>query len=178
MIGELYAREGELRRESLEGSKLPARRAKLCRPVVEEFFEWRERELESRVLLPTNPFTKAAHYALSRRKELKVFLEHPGVPADTNHLERQIRPIAVGRKNWLFCWTELGAEYVGVFQSLLQTCRLQGLSPYHYLVDVLQRVDSHPASEVALLTPRLWKERFGEDPLLTPLERHTSRTAD
>ncbi|MDQ7008364.1 MAG: transposase [Acidobacteriota bacterium] len=145
---------------------------------MEEFFEWLEAELESRVLLPTNSFTKAAHYALSRRKELKVFLEHPGVPLDTNHLERQIRSIAVGRKNWLFCWTELGAEYVGVLQSLLQTCRLQGLSPYHYLVDVLQRVDSPPASEVALLTPRLWKERFGGDPLLSPLETHTGRTAD
>ncbi|MDQ7086336.1 MAG: transposase domain-containing protein [Acidobacteriota bacterium] len=66
---------------------------------------------------------------------------------------------------------------MGILRSLLQTCRLQGLSPYRYLVDVLQRVDSHPASEVALLTPRLWKERFAEDPLLAPLERHASRTA-
>ena len=86
--------------------------------------------------------------------------------------------IALGRRNWLFAWTELGAEYVGILQSLLQTCRLQGISPYRYLVDVLQRVDSHPASEVALLTPRLWKEHFGQDPLLSPLERYTGRVED
>jgi len=67
---------------------------------------------------------------------------------------------------------------VGILHSLLQTCRLQGISPYRYLVDVLQRVDSHPASEVALLTPRLWKEHFGQDPLLSPLERYTGRVED
>jgi len=94
LIGRLYDHEAKFRRESLDGSKLVERRSELCRPVVEEFFGWLEKELESRLLLPTNPFTKAAHYALSRRKELKVFLWHPGVPLDTNHLERQIRPIA------------------------------------------------------------------------------------
>jgi len=56
-----------------------------------------------------------------------VFLEYPNVPIDTNHLERQIRPIALGRKNWLFCWTEIGVKHVGIVQSLLATCRLQGV---------------------------------------------------
>jgi hypothetical protein len=93
-----------------------------------------------------------------------VFLEYPDVPIDTNHLERELRVIALGRKNWMFCWTEIGADYVGVFQSLIVTCRLQGIDPYTYLVDVLQRVEDHPASDVAALTPRLWKERFGADP--------------
>ena len=58
-----------------------------------------------------------------------MFLEYPDVPIDTNHLEREIRPIALGRKNWLFCWTEVGADCVGIFQSLLSTCRLQGIDP-------------------------------------------------
>ena len=49
----------------------------------------------------------------------------------------------------MFCWTEIGAQYVGIFQSLLRTCVLQGVDPYTYLVDVLQRVESHPASDVA-----------------------------
>jgi len=55
----------------------------------------------------------------------------------------------------LFCWTEVGAEYVGIIQSLLTTCRLQGIDPYTYLVDVLQRVETHPMADVAKLTPRL-----------------------
>ncbi len=66
----------------------------------------------------------------------------------------------MGRKNYLFCWTELGAEYLGILQSLLVTCRLQGINPYTYLVDVLQRVSLHPASKVEELTPRLWKKKF------------------
>lgn len=66
--------------------------------------------MEREVCLPTNPFTKAAGYATSREAALKVFLEHPGVGLDTNDLERAIRPIAVGRKNWLFCWTEIGRQ--------------------------------------------------------------------
>ena len=74
------------------------------------------------------------------------------------------------RKNWLFCWTEIGAQYVGVFHSLLATCRLQGIDPYTYLVDVLQRVESHPASDVASLTPRLWKERFAANPLQSAID--------
>ena len=59
---------------------------------------------------------------------------------------------------------------MGIFQSLLSTCRLQGVDPYTYLVDVLQRVETHPAAEVALLTPRLWKEHFAEDPLRSDLD--------
>ena len=107
--------------------------------------------MEENLDLPTNPFRKAADYALTREKSLRVFLEYPDVPLDTNHLERAIRPIAMGRKNWLFCWTEVGAKYVGIFQSLLSTCRVQGINPYTYLVDVLQRIDTHPASEVEWL---------------------------
>jgi hypothetical protein len=82
--------------------------------------------------LPSNLFTAAADYALAREKALRVFLEYPDVPIDTNHLEREIRPIAVGRKNWLFCWTEVGAECVGIVQSLIATCRLQEVDPYTY----------------------------------------------
>ena len=69
-------------------------------------------------------------------------------------------------------WTEIGAKYVGIFQSLLVTCRLQGVDPYTYLVDVLQRVDRHPASDVAALTPRLWKEPA--DPLRSDIDRRTA----
>jgi len=60
----------------------------------------------------------------------------------------------MGKKNWMFCWTELGARQIGIIQSLIVSCRLHGLSPYDYLVDVLQRVGQHPAADVTQLTPR------------------------
>jgi hypothetical protein len=73
------------------------------------------------------------------------------------------------KKNWLFAWTEIGAERIGVIQSLLVTCRLQGVDPYTYLVDVLQRIGVHPASRVIELTPREWKARFASNPMTSDL---------
>jgi hypothetical protein len=61
--------------------------------------------------------------------------------------------------------------YVGVIHSLLATCKLQGVDPYAYLVDVLQRVATHPAREVHLLTPRLWKQHFADNPLRSDLDQ-------
>jgi len=74
-----------------------------------------------------------------------------------------------GLSSHIFCWTELGAEHVGIIQSLVTTCRLHDVNPYTYLVDVLQRVALHPASRVAELTPRLWKELFVDNPLRSDL---------
>jgi transposase len=172
-IRQLYEEEARLKPRLVDEDdvKRLELRAVHCKPIVDAFFEWLKTTLEQRILLPRNPFTEAAGYALAREKPLRVFLEYPDVPIDTNHLEREIRPIAVGRKNWLFCWTEIGAKYVGVFQSLLVTCRLQGVDPYTYLVDVLQRVECHPASDVAQLTPRLWKDHFAADPLRSIIDR-------
>jgi hypothetical protein len=73
---------------------------------------------------------------------VSVFLSDPNVAIDTNHLERALRVIPMGRKSWLFCWTEVGAEVVGKIQSLLVTCKFHGVDPYPYLVDVLQRIGS------------------------------------
>ncbi len=171
-IRRLYQAEDTL--EQREGEKKLEQRARLSKPIVDEFFEWLRRALDERMLLPSNPFTAAAGYALDRETSLKVFLEYPDVPIDTNHLERQIRPIALGRKNWMFCWSEVGAEAVGIFQSLLSTCRLHAVDPYAYLVDVLQRVDDHPMRDVAELTPRLWKERFASKTRKSALDREVN----
>ena len=91
---------------------------------------------------------------------------------DTNHLERSLRVIPTGRRNWLFAWTELGAQRIGIIQSLLATCRLQGVDPYPYLVDVLQRIAEHPAKRVIELTPRVWKTMFADHPLRSDLARN------
>ena len=91
---------------------------------------------------------------------------------DNTRSERALRPIPLGRKNWMFCWTELGAKQVGIIQSLLVTCKLHGINPYIYLVDVLQRISQHPASRVIELTPRIWKEKFADSPLCSELDRH------
>ena len=170
-IGQLYEQEALLDRKHDPPERRRERRAEHSKPIVDSFFDWLSGAVEKQVLLPTNPFLKAARYALEREAGLRVFLEYPDVPIDTNHLEREIRPIALGRKNWLFCWTEVGARYVGVIHSLIATCRLQGVAPYTYLVDVLQRIETHPANRVCELTPRLWKDLFAARPLRSDLDR-------
>jgi len=109
--------------------------------------------------------SKALKYARERIAGLQVFLSDPEVPIDTNHLERALRPIPMGRRNWLFCWTELGAKQIGIIQSLIVTCRLHGIDVYTYLVDVLQRVSLQPAKDVIELTPRVWKDKFSHAPM-------------
>ena len=168
-IGELYRIEAEIRDQALTGAAKRDYRRTHAKPVVDAFFAWAEDQLARAALLPSNPLTKALSYALERRAGLSLYLDDPDVPIDTNHLERALRPIPMGRKNWLFCWSEVGAEAVATLQSLLVTCRLHDIDPYDYLVDVLQRIDRHPAREVHLLTPRRWKQRFAADPLRSDL---------
>lgn len=175
-IGELYRVEQHIRENQLDGRAKRDYRLAHARAHVDTFFAWCDNQCENVERLPTDPFTRALHYALERRSALQVFLSDPDVAIDTNHLERGLRPIPMGRKSWLFCWTEVGAKYVGQIQSLLVTCRLHGVDPYAYLVDVLQRVAIHPDNRIDELTPRRWKTCFAHEPLLSDLQLVTNTT--
>ena len=170
-IGKLYEIEREIRERNLKGENKRLHRLTHSKPLVDAFFDWVHRQFEQQGLLPSNPLTKALAYVRERRAGLEVFLGDPDVPMDTNHLERALRAIPMGKKAWLFCWTEVGAEHAGIVQSLIATCRLHHIDPYTYLVDVLQRVGQHPASRVAELTPRLWMQHFAANPLRSDLYR-------
>jgi transposase len=165
----LYEIEADIHQRKLADQSKRMHRMSFSKPKVDAFFEWIDRKFERQGLLPSSPFTQALSYARERRLGLEVFLEDPDVAIDTNHLERALRVIPMGRRNWLFCSTELGAEHVGIVQSLIVTCRLHEIDPYTYLVDVLQRVGQHPAASVAELTPRLWKQHFAANPLRSDL---------
>ena len=121
-------------------------------------------------LTPTHPLAKAIAYAQARETALRVYLTDASVAIDTNHVERTLRCIPMGKKNWMFCWTEVGAKVVGIIQSLLTTCRLHGINPYTWLVDVLQRIDIHPDNRIEELTPRCWKASFANHPLRSDLD--------
>lgn len=168
-IRALYGHEEHCRKEKLNVDAKRAYRQQNSAPVVAAFFAWLLQQQQDSTLIPSEAFTQAMNYALAHRAKFEVFLDQPEVALDTNHLERALRPIPLGRKNWNFCWTELGAKQVGIIQSLLITCKLHGIDPYDYLVDVLQRVDQHPAARVHELTPRLWKQHFSANPLRSAL---------
>jgi len=173
-IKAMYAVEEEIRDKKLAGEAKQIHRLMYSKPLVEYFFAWVDRELARQGFTPSNPYIEALNYVRERRAGLEVFLTDPDVPIDTNHIERALRVIPMGRKSWLFCWTELGAKHVGIIQSLIVTCRLHGVDPYTYLVDVLQRVSLHPASRVAELTPRLWRQLFADKPLRSDLHGLTA----
>jgi transposase len=173
-IRKLYEVEAQIRERKLVGEDKRVHRLLYAKPLVDAFFDWVSRQFERQGLLPSNPLTKALSYARERRLGLEVFLTDPDVAIDTNHLERALRVIPMGRRAWLFCWTELGAKHVGIVQSLLVTCRLHGIDPYTYLVDVLQRVGQHPAARVAELIPRRWKQHFAASPLRSDLHRFSA----
>ena len=168
-IQALYHLEADIRERNLAREEKCLHRLTHSKPRVERFFAWVDAQLARQGFTPSNPFIKALGYVRKRRLGLEVFLSDPDVPIDTNHLERALRVIPMGRKSWLFCWTELGARHVGIIQSLIVTCRLHGIDPHTYLVDVLQRVGQHPAARVAELTPRLWKQHFADNPLRSDL---------
>lgn len=158
LIRQLYRLEAQTVEQGLSGEKKREHRLTHSKPIVDQLYQWCQTQLQRNDLTPKHPLTKALKYTLTRETALRVFLEDPDVPLDTNHLERALRPIPMGRKNWLFCWTEVGAEHVGIIQSLVCTCKLHDINPYTYLTDVLLRISEHPASRVAELTPRLWKK--------------------
>ncbi len=170
LIGGLYRVEQQIRDKQLEGQAKLDYRSRHALPIADAFFGWCHQQRQRMDLVNSDPLAKALVYAENHQAQLKVYLGDPDVPIDTNHLERALRVIPMGRKNWLFCWSEVGAKHVGIIQSLLTTCRLHHVDPYTYLVDVLQRVALHPARDVIELTPRLWKERFAANPLRSDLE--------
>ena len=173
LIGALYAADAPVREGELTPAQALAQRVAHALPAADAFFAWCDAQAHRMDLVPQDPLTKAVGYAREREGPLRVFLGDPTVAIDTNHLERALRCVPMGRSAWMFCWTEVGAEVVGTVQSLIATCRLHGINPYTYLVDVLQRIAIHPDSAVEDLTPRRWKELFASDPLISDLELAT-----
>ena len=169
MIAESYAIEADVRARGFTGDDVRIEQERRAGPKVAALLRWVDGQFERQGLQPGSALTKALADVRERREGLQVYLHDPQVAIDTNHLERALRAIPMGRRNWLFCWTKLGAQHVGMMQSLLVTCRLHGVDPYEYRVDVLQRVSQHPARQVEELTPRRWKQRYAAAPLRSPL---------
>lgn len=169
LLRPLYKIEKDIKKQGLEGDEKCVYRLLHSKPVVDRFFEWVSTQLKDNTLLPSNHLTKALNYVDKRKDALELFLTDPEIPIDTTELERALRVIPMGRKNWLFCWTEVGAKYVGIFQSLIVTCKMHGIDPYTYLVDVLQRVADHPQRDVLQLIPSQWNQHFGDNPLRSDL---------
>ena len=169
LIGALQLCERKIRNRKLEGrEKLEFRRTRAF-PAANAFRDWFSRHYGDRRRPRRSPIAGAPDHARNRRSELEAWLSDPDVPIDTNRLERGLQFLPLGRKNWLFCWTEVGAEAVGIVQSLIATCRRLGVDPRAYLEDVLQRVSVHLSPRLEEPAPRRWKDLFAGDPIKSDL---------
>jgi hypothetical protein len=108
-------------------------------------------------VLPKSAIGQALAYSLSRWKELRVYTGDGKLSIDNNAVERSIRPVAVGRKNYLFCGSHAAARRSAMLYSLMGTCKLHGLNPFEWLKDVLSRIASHSINKINELLPQNWK---------------------
>lgn len=148
-IAELYAVEARIR-----GAPPDERRhvrASQAVPKVDALRAWLEAQLAR---VPAKSATaQAIRYALSRWTALCRYLADGRVEIDNNAAERTIRPVALGRKNWLFAGSDQGGERAAGILSLVETAKLSGLDPERYLRDVLTRIADHPINRIGELLP-------------------------
>jgi transposase len=141
-------------------------RAERSRPLVDDLEIWlREQrgKLSSKADL-----AKAIGYMLSRWPSFTRFLKDGRVCTTNNAAERAIRPLAVGRRNWIFAGSDAGGRRAAAMYTLIETCKLNDVDPRAWLADVLARLPEHPASRIDALLPWNWKAAI-EQPVLHPI---------
>lgn len=148
-IAELYAIEKRIKGKSPD-QRVKARQAR-AGPLLEQLKE-RLRETLSQVPKKL-PLAKAIHYALVRWEALLRYVDNGTLEIDNNAIEREIRPIALGRKNYLFAGSDAGGERAAMMYSLINTAKLNGVEPEAYLRQVISVVNDHPVNRIDELLP-------------------------
>jgi transposase len=150
----LYEIEREAREQKLESDGRRVLRQQRSKPIAEALRQWLVRQ---RGQVPDGSATaKAIEYSLGRWAALIRYLEDGDLPIDNNHIENRIRPVALGRSNWLFAGSLRAGQRAAVVMSLIQSAKLNGHDPYRYLKDVLERISTQPASRLDDLLPHCW----------------------
>lgn len=157
-IGALYDIERDIAGQHA-ARRLTARQ-RLSKPKVEAFFAWSEAQLPR--IPGKGDLARAFRYGLSRIPSFSLFLEDGRVGIDNNPAERALRPIGIGRKNWLFAGADTGAETLARAMTIIETAKMNGLDPQAYLADILSRIHDHKINRLDELLPWNWK------PLATP----------
>jgi transposase len=125
-------------------------------PIIDELILHVKDKLYNGSPLPQSKFKEALSYFIGLIPYLKNYTKHPYSRLDNNIAERAVRPLALGRKNWLFLGSEEGGEAAAVILSLVQTCRTLKINPYEYLEDVMRRLMSHSFKALEELLPGKW----------------------
>ena len=151
--GQLYEIERQAR--DWEETQRWQMRQDLAVPILEKFKSWLEAQRAE--VLPKSPMSEAIGYALNNWTALVRYTEAGFLSIDNNVAEREMKRIAIGRKNWLFVGSERGGATAAVLLSFTSTCQRLQVEPWAYLQDVLSRLPTMPAEQLDSLVPDRWK---------------------
>ena len=152
----LYQVEREARERKLDTEGRRILRQQRSKPIAEAFRQWLTRQ---RALVPDgSAAAKAINYSLGRWAALIRYLDDGELPIDNNHIENRIRPVALGRGNWLFAGSLRAGKRAAAIMSLIQSAKLNGHDPYVYLKDVMERLPTQPTNRLEELLPHRWNQ--------------------
>ena len=152
-LGQLYQIEREA--AGLPPEERQHLRQTRAKPIADQLHAWL---MQQRQKVPNGSASaKAIDYSLKRWAALTRYLSDGQIPIDNNWIENQIRPIALGRKNWLFAGSKRAGQRAAAIMSLIQSAKLNGHDPHVYLKDVLTRLPTHRASRIGELLPHRWR---------------------
>jgi transposase len=160
VIAQLY--QAEEKAKDFDPEARQELREKESLPVLLQFHEWLEAQVSQ--VLPKSPIHQAIQYALNQWQALLRYTRDGRLAIDNNPAERELRRVAIGRKNFLFAGSDAGGERAAILYSLIASCQRNSIDPLAYLTDLLQRVLVHPARKVNDLTPTNWKRLFADPP--------------
>ena len=154
---EQFAKVYDIEREvkELNADQRKAIRQQHTRPILDALHQWMT--LQRQKLPDSSATARALDYSLRRWTALTRFVDDGQLPVDNNWIENQIRPIAIGRNNWLFAGSLRAGQRAAAVMSLVQSARMNGHDPYAYLQDVLTRLPTHKASRIEELLPHRWQ---------------------
>jgi len=152
-ISQLYDVERDARHLNAE-DRLQRRQSE-SKPLADAFHQWML--LQRQKITDGSATAKALDYSLKRWTALTQFLDDGQLPIDNNWIENQIRPIAIGRSNWMFAGSLRAGQRAAAVMSLIQSAKLNGHDPYAYLKDVLARLPTQKYSQIEELLPHRWQ---------------------
>jgi transposase len=155
LFAKLYDTERTIKEQGLRGDEIMKIRESESVPVLEELESWMRKEY---TLLPSaSTIASAIAYCLPRWKKLSTYTTDPILNIDNNPVENAIRPVAIGRKNYLFAGSHDAAQRAAMVYSLFATCKLHGINPYAWLRSALENMHKYTTSNIAELLPHNWK---------------------
>lgn len=151
LFQQLYATERKAREESLSFQQIRSLRLKESVPVLDTLKQWLDDNLTGNP--PQNLISKAIAYTLTLWPRLVKYVENGKLQIDNNLIENSIRPLAIGRKNYLFAGSHDAAQNAAIIYSLLGTCKINDIEPYQWLKNTLDRIPKHPQKNLHELLP-------------------------